>query len=199
MKLALEPHYTGLTGGFSVTAASWIVVTLGTGLLCACSSQAALPDAETLDSQTGTTVIRMPKPVELVTEQPRGAQADPFAYLAPFETNRMGERTLFLWVSAPQDVGGTLERPQVLCDGQPLTLIPHTEPITQIGLSRSPYTVPAPWSAQWYFRLPEDSFSCLTRASRLSIETQGAEDRKERFSAEAAALGGLASFISLRQ
>jgi hypothetical protein len=152
-----------------------------------------------LDAQTGTTVIRMPKPVELVTEQPRGGQADPFAYLAPFETNRMGERTLFLWVSAPQDVGGTLKQPQVFCDGRPVTLVPHTDPIEQIGLSRPPYAIPAPWSAQWYFRLPEDSFSCLTGASRLSIETEGADSKAERFSADRPALGGLAAFTGLRQ
>jgi hypothetical protein len=177
---------------------AWIAV-IGSGLLCACSSQAVLPESEMLDSQTGTTVIRMPKPVELVTEQPRGAQADPFAYLAPFETNRMGERTLFLWISAPQDTGGALQQPKVLCDGQPLTLIPHTEPIDQLGLSRGPYTAPAPWSAQWYFRLPEDSFTCLSGANRVSIEAQGAESRMERFTAERPALVGLSAFTSLRQ
>lgn len=198
MKLALEPHYNRRNWGIPVAAATWIAL-LGTGLLCACSSQAVLPEPETLDSETGTTVIRMPKPVELVTEQPRGPQADPFAYLAPFETNRMGERTLFLWVSAPQDMGATAQQPQVLCDGQPLTLIPHTEPIAQIGLSRPPYTVPAPWSAQWYFRLPEDSFACLMGAQRLTLETMAAENKAERFSADTAALGGLSSFASLRK
>lgn len=181
-----------------MAAATWIAL-LGAGLLCACSSQAVLPEPETLDAQTGTTVIRMPKPVELVTEQPRGAQADPFAYLAPFETNRMGERTLFLWISAPQDMGATQQQPQVLCDGQPLTLIPHTEPIAQIGLSQPPYVVPAPWSAQWYFRLPEDSFACLTAATRLSIETTAAENKTERFSAGMTALGGLSAFASRRR
>lgn len=177
--------------------ATWTAV-LGAGLLCACSSQAVLPEPEVLDSQTGTTVIRMPKPVELVTEQPRGSQADPFAYLAPFETNRMGERTLFLWVSAPQDLGGTPKQPLVFCDGQAMTLIPHTDPIDRIGLSRPPYPVPAPWSAQWYFRLPEDSFSCLTGAHRLSIETEGAQSKVERFSADTPALAGLEAFTSLR-
>ena len=153
-----------------------------------------------LDAQTGTTVIRMPKPVELVTEQPRGAQADPFAYLAPFETNRMGERTLFLWVSAPQDTGGVLKQPQVLCDGQPLTLIPHTDPIEQLGLSRPPYAAPAPWSAQWYFRLPEDSFACLTRREaplRREHRAPKAVPNDSRLRRRHSR--GLASFASLRR
>ena len=176
-----------------MAAATWIAV-IGSGLLCACSSQAVIPDAQTLDAETGTTVIRMPRPVELITEKPRGAQADPFAYLAPFETNRMGERTLFLWVSAPQDVGATLKQPQVYCDGQPVALIPHTEPLDRIGLSSPPYPGPAPWSAQWYFRLPEDSLRCLMSAQRLTVETQAAESTAERFSAEAPGLAGLAVF-----
>ncbi len=172
---------------------AWIAI-IGTSLTVGCSSQAALPDAQTLDAQTGTTVIRMPRPVELVTEQPRGAQADPFAYLAPFETNRMGERTLFLWVSAPQDNEGALERPEVLCDGHPLTLIPHVEPITEMGLSQAPYTVPAPWSAQWYFRLPQEGLECITAAKRVSLQTRSAQRPAELFSADSAALAGLSAF-----
>jgi hypothetical protein len=178
---------------------AWIAI-VGTTLTVACSSQAVLPEAQTLDAQTGTTVIRMPRPVELVTEQPRGPQADPFAYLGPFETNRMGERTLFLWVSAPQDAQGALERPEVLCDGHALTLIPHTEPITEMGLSQAPYTVPAPWSAQWYFRLPQEGLECITAAKRVSLETRAAQRPSERFSADSTALAGLAAFSGeLRQ
>ena len=171
----------------------WIVI-FGTSLTVACSSQAVLPDAQMLDAQTGTTVIRMPRPVELVTEQPRGAQADPFAYLGPFETNRMGERTLFLWVSAPQDDQGALERPEVLCDGHALTLIPHTEPIREMGLSEPPYAVPAPWSAQWYFRLPQEGLECITAAKRVSLETRSAQRPAERFSADSTALAGVSEF-----
>ncbi len=68
-----------------------------------------MPGAKGLDANTGTTVTVMPKPVELIVDKARGTKTDPFAYVAPFETNRMGSHELYLWVSAPQ-VAGPLER-----------------------------------------------------------------------------------------
>lgn len=58
---------------------------------------------EALDEATGTSLTRLARPIELLTVEPRGPGADPFAYVAPFETNRMGQRRAFLWIAVPDE------------------------------------------------------------------------------------------------
>ncbi|HVO46133.1 MAG TPA: hypothetical protein VMT29_07320 [Steroidobacteraceae bacterium] len=68
-------------------------------LLGACAAAPA-PVSEKLDPDTATTVTTLRRPIELFVQDWHTNDADRFAYLAPFETDRMGERSLFLWVSA---------------------------------------------------------------------------------------------------
>ena len=94
-------------------------------LLAALAGCASVPEnavSERLDERTGTTVTTMQKPIELVSTEPRGSNSDPFAYLAPFETNRMGQRELFLWIAVPDERGGASR----LAEG--------CEPLTKGGL-----------------------------------------------------------------
>lgn len=148
---------------------------------------------ERLDTNTGTTLTLMPKPVELIIDRKSGAKTDPFAYLAPFETNRMGTHELFVWVSAPQ-VTGTLGTPQVFCGEQLIQLEPAGD-LKSMGLSAPPYKLPAPWSVQWYFKLTGEVLDCFAGASALRILTQSGDEEPDRFNAEGpAALGGLSDF-----
>jgi len=163
--------------------------------LAACTTPPVTPADERLDTNTGTTLTLMPRAVELVSLEPRGGQSDPFAYLGPFETNRMGERALFLWISAPEEGAGA-EPPRVRCDDALLPLVPLAESLRSIGLSAAPYTAPAPWSAQWYFRMPEEALECLSGAHRLTIETLTAGGVPERFAAGAEGLQALAQFAA---
>jgi hypothetical protein len=162
-------------------------------LSSACATAPTAPVAEKLDTDTATTLTAMAHPLELVAETPHGATSDPFAYLAPFETDRMGERALFLWVSAPQN-NGAVPEPRVLCDGKPVSLQPVTGQLADIKLSRAPYEAPAPWSAQWYFRLPAESLDCLGAAQNVAVETQ-APTGAERFSATGKTLAALQAFV----
>ena len=98
---------------------------LAAALLGACASAPSEPVSEKLDPDTATTVTILSHPIELLSQN-RSKQMDPFAYIAPFETNRMGARDLFLWISTPQ-AQGQLTQPQVLCDGQPLSLQPLSQ------------------------------------------------------------------------
>jgi hypothetical protein len=170
---------------FGQTAA--LVTVLG-----ACASAPTEPVSERLDPDTATTVIVLNRPVELLADSNQGLAGDPFAYIAPFETNRMGERALFLWVSAPENAGAKL-RPQLLCDGQPLGLQPLDGDLAQLRLSRPPYTAPAPWSAEWYFRLPPDGLRCLASAQGIALETATA-GKSERFTAAGKSLASLGAF-----
>jgi hypothetical protein len=176
-------------------------------LLGACAAAPSEPVSERLDPDTATTVTTLSRPIELLSQTNRSKQTDPFAYIAPFETNRMGARDLFLWVSTPQ-AQGQLTQPQVLCNGQPLSLQPLGQEssnvsaqagagdnvtvsgspgapvkvdLSQLSLSRAPYEAPVPWSTQWYFRLPADSLKCLADADGIALEARAADGDPEQF------------------
>jgi hypothetical protein len=175
--------------GLAGSALGFVVL----GALTACATAPTDEERQRLDSNTGTTVTVMPKPVEFIVDRTRGPKTDPFAYLAPFETNRMGAHELFLWVSAPQ-VAGPLGVPQVFCEEQQIQLEPANTSLKAMGLSDPPYKLPAPWSAQWYFKLSGEVLDCLATAKRLRIVTQTGQAEPDQFTAEAQSLSGLDDF-----
>ena len=182
-----------------------------------CASVPTEPISEKLDPDTATTVTVINHPVELLSQSTHGGKTDPFAYIAPFETDRMGERALFLWVAAPQDMG-PLSQPQVLCNGEPLRLEPlsvdalangpggarpstvdaqsaaNQSELARINLAHPPYDAPVPWSAQWYFRLPADGLKCLAAANGVALETRVSNGEAERFTADRKNLASLDAF-----
>lgn len=175
------------------------------------------PVAEKLDPDTTTTVTVLSQPIELFSPTLRAKQTDPFAYIAPFETNRMGSRQLFLWVSTPQ-----LTQPRVMCNGHELNLLPLSQDagsnvvaqaagkggdfggvgadgkaikvdLSKLNLSRAPYNAPVPWGTQWYFKLSEDGLKCLAEAEGVSLQAQAADGAAEEFTST----GGRKSLASL--
>jgi len=121
-------------------------------LLGGCATQGSAIN-ERLDPNTATTVTILSRPVELFSQNGHGSSADPFAYLAPFETNRQGARALYLWVSAPVNAGLRGE-PEIKCNDQPLALqpvsdmqpgmaAPVTDPATSPSAESSPAAAPA--------------------------------------------------------
>jgi hypothetical protein len=190
-------------------------------LLAGCASMPPTePVAEKLDPDTATTVTVLSQPIELFSQTSRAKQTDPFAYIAPFETNKMGSRELFLWVSTPQ-AQGQLTQPTVNCNGQALSLEPLSQEmgagvaaevnkggdfggigadgkairvdLSKLSLSRAPYNAPVPWGTQWYFKLSEDGLKCLAGAEGISLEAKAADGSAEQFSST----GGRKSLASL--
>jgi hypothetical protein len=159
----------------------------------ACASTPSQPVVEKLDPDTATTLTVLKKPIELVAESLHNAGGDPFAYLAPFETNRMGNRVQYLWLSAPSVENVKIE-PHLLCDGQTLTLAPVGNDMSHLGLSHPPYEKPAPWSLEWYFQLPPATLQCLTDAQRVTLETKAEAGPSDQFSAESKGLTTLKAF-----
>ena len=209
--LAAYPRNIGLAGATFVAA-----------LLSACATTQGESVRERTDPNTATTVTLLTRPIELLSQTGRGAAADPFAYIAPFETDRQGERALFLWVSAPQNAG-PLAPPQVMCNGQPLALQPlesaatasrpATAPVvaaspsaspsadpqskselSQLDLSQPPYEAPVPWSRQWYFRLPQDGLKCLAGGQGIALQTRAASGDAEVFTSDGKRIASLDAF-----
>jgi hypothetical protein len=163
--------------------------------LSGCTTAPTEAESERLDFNTGTTLTLLPKPIELIVDNARGTNTDPFAYVAPFETNRMGSHEVFLWVSAPQ-VAGPLGLPQVFCGETVMTLEKFDGTVRDMGLSTPPYKAPAPWSAQWYFRLSGELLDCLASATRIRLVTQADEGEPETYVAEGPAVSGLSTFVA---
>src|SRR5689334_2904194 len=165
-------------------------------VLAGCATAPTETESERLDPDTGTTLTLMPRPVELVVEKARGAKTDPFAYVAPFETNRMGSHELFLWVSAPQ-AAGALSVPQIYCGNDVVPLDKFDGTLKDIGLSSAPYKAPAPWSAQWYFKLSGEVLDCLASAARIRITTQAADaPEPDCYIAEGQAASAVNTFLT---
>ncbi len=170
----------------------WCLATLP-AVLTACATAPPQSVVERLDPNTATTVIVLKKPVEMVAENLRAVGSDPFAFLAPFETDRMGDRTQYLWMSAPGIENATLE-PQLSCDGRPVTLSPVDADVEHFGISRAPYDKPAPWSVQWYFQLPPDTLKCLADAQRVTLETHASSGQADQYAVDSKGLAAIKAF-----
>lgn len=181
--------------------------TLALVLLGGCATVPSEPVSEKLDPDTAVTVTILSQPIELLSQTNHGKQMDPYAYIAPFETNKMGARNLFLWVSTPQ-TAGQLTQPRVLCNGQPLNLQPLSQgadpaagraspgdnvtagssagapvkvDLSKLSLSRAPYEPPVPWSTQWYFKLDDEGLKCLADANGVTLEARALEGDQQQF------------------
>ncbi len=162
-------------------ALPWPAFALALALLL--SGCAAAPEntvAEQLDERTGTTVTRIDRPIELVSTEPRGSNTDPFAYVAPFETNRMGKRELYLWVAVPDERGGAAP-PVVLAGTETLRMTPRGGDAKSLTLAAFPYANPAPWSAINAYAIDEATLRTLAGAGSIEVSVRYADQRVIRF------------------
>jgi hypothetical protein len=163
---------------------------------------AALPEdasvVERLESETGVTVTRLGHPVELYRETFLKDPAGRFAFLGPFETNQMGQRELYLWIAVPiEPVVDSV--PVVELDGVAQTLGAPGRSADFAALGKSPYKIPTPWSAMYYFKVDADLVARLAAATKLTVRTQEAAKSgnvKTVFETEMVAGTGLKDFAA---
>ncbi len=127
------------------------------------------PVLEQLDSETGMTIARLGRPIELYRETPLQDAAVRFAFLGPFETNRMGTRDLFLWIAVPVEFVSGAATPVVTVNDAPLALGVPGRDAEFAGLRATPYRLPTPWSTTWYFKVDADTIARLGESSRISV------------------------------
>jgi hypothetical protein len=154
-------------------------------VLTGCISAPSPPVRDRLDAKTGSTVSMPWDPVELLSPASGGIRTVAFAYLGPFEIDRMGVRTLFLWVLVPNDVSHS-SPPLIQCDGQVVDLPVLTSSLSEMGLSQSPYEPPYPWSRQWYFALTDAALACFAGAHVIALEIPHSGAEPTRFTVESA-------------
>jgi hypothetical protein len=135
---------------------------------------ASLPDdqavVEQLDEQTGLTIARLGRPLELYRENVRKDTLGKFAFLGPFETNQMGRRELYLWVALPLEDTAAIVKPLITVNGTPLALPEPGRAPDAAGLRHPPYKIPMSWAATFYYRIGPDTVARLGEASNLRIE-----------------------------
>jgi hypothetical protein len=152
-------------------------------LLCGCAAAPGPAVHDKLDAKTGSTVSVLPEPVELLTSGYIGTHTGAFAYLAPFEIDQMGARTLYLWVLLPHDISSSV-LPVIHCDDAVVTLPLQSGGLPAMGLAESPYAPPDPWGAQWYFSLDDRTLACFAHAHEISLDIPNAKGEVVHFTAE---------------
>jgi hypothetical protein len=147
----------------ALLASAWVASLAG----CAALPEDA-PVMEQLDDETGVTIARLGRPMELYRETFQRDPAGRFAFLAPFETNQMGARELYLWAALPVDIAeGTT--PDIEVNGKQLALGAPGRQADFAGLRKSPYKIPTPWSAMYYYKIDQALVQTLGAATSLVI------------------------------
>jgi hypothetical protein len=142
---------------------------------------AALPDdapvVEQLDNETGSTVTRLGHPVELYRETFVQDATGRFAFVAPFETNQMGSRDLYLWVAVPITSPTDAEPLTVEVNGKPLALGAAGNAADFAGLKTPPYKTPTPWSTMYYYKIDAAIVAMLGDARDVAVRvTESTKD-----------------------
>ena len=161
--------------GSTLATAAFLTMTLAAFSGCASLPEDS-PVMEQLDPDTGITIARLGRPVELYRETFLQEPSGRFAFLGPFETNQMGSRELFLWLALPVDPAPGVE-PIVEVNGATLALPQPARGAESAGLHVSPYKIPTPWSAMFYYKVDAALVARLGEASSLTIRiTESTKD-----------------------
>jgi hypothetical protein len=161
-------------------------------LVSACVTTAADPTIEALDERSGTTVTRLTDPVTFIAEKARRGGQDPFAFLAPFEANRMGNRRMHLWIVIPNESGATAEV-AVLKGELELLRTAVTMDANRARELAVPYSTFATWQRAYLADLDAELLTKLAGGGRLTIEVRQA-GASERFSTDGASQAELRRF-----
>lgn len=154
--------------------------------LFGCSGTAPLVE-ETLDSETGVTVMRATPPVIFYRDSSyRAANARDFVYLGPIEVNRMGGFEYFLWLgvwSTVDDMDAAYDRDGfesviIIADGEPMTLDASGWTLEAIGVGDPVYVAPISSAADVYYPVTIDQIRLLAGARDIEILTTSAKPRR---------------------
>ena len=149
----------------------YAILALVTVFASGCAAEVNRAPEVTLDERTGTTLSQLASPLQLLATEPGAPHGDPFAFAAPFETNRMGQRQMYLWVAVPGDADRAAALSLSL-NGQALELPPAASEAGALGIATLPYAAPAPWSRVFVFGLDEAALRRLEAAQRIKLSVR---------------------------
>lgn len=162
-----------------------------------CATQPATAPRISLDESTGTTLSALPTPLQLLATAPGAPRGDPFAFAAPFETNRMGQRQIYLWVAVPGEDPAP-PSPLLQLDGVAFPVPRVSSDPAALGIAALPYSAPEGWSQVYVYALDVAALHRLESAQHLTVDMQYQRAGAQQFTGAADHAGAVAQFrISL--
>jgi len=171
-----------MTSSLRINALAVVLIVSIAGCLRVADSGVTTVDY--LDPKTVNTVTHLSAPVVFAREEPSLAvNVRDYLYAGPFEVNRVGEISYYLWLGEwstidrlPTDGDGeaaTAVSAQaytvvVWLDGQPTTL-PNDRPPT---LGRMPYSGPVDSLRSIFLRVSRDQLRRMARAKSIAVQLQ---------------------------
>lgn len=141
----------------------------------------AEPVAERTDERTAITVATLPKPLLFTGARTATGVALDLA-VGPFELNRQGRKTWFVWVSLlGEDLAAS--RPHLrLTSGTETVLDLAPVPVdAALPISTAPYEKPAPWATERYYEISAEDVGRLYGQRTLEAEIARADGTVWRF------------------
>lgn len=146
-------------------------------LLGACAAAPVDPVVETLDRKTAVTVAALSEPLLFSSALATPSRPDDVA-VGPFEINRMGQKSWYLWVNR---LGGVQETPglarlRVVANGATLLELEPLAGDAPLPISSPPYAALADWAATAYYPISADDLARLQGQGGLTVELPSAGD-----------------------
>ncbi len=175
-------------------------------LVAACSTTSATHVREQLDERTGVTVTSLPAPLEFYSAQPAaGLQAASFAYLAPLEINRMGQRNIYVWLSVLRGAEEDGDAADAMMHGPfDLRIVAGSDTVVpafvsaearELGLGQPVYQRPAQWVGEAFYAVTlQDIARMAAAADTMAIELSARRDEPRRYDAWKVDPGRLRAF-----
>jgi hypothetical protein len=138
-------------------------------------------------------VSRLAAPLQLLATEPGAPNNDPFVFAAPFETNRMGQRRLYLWLALPGEEDMP-PAPTLRLNGEAFAPPAAPADAAALGVAAMPYAAPAPWSRIFVFELDEAALRRLEAAAQFSVTMPYAHAGEKQFAGAWDGQGVIAQF-----
>lgn len=146
-------------------------------VLGACATAPVERVVETLDPKTAVTVVALSEPLLFTSALGTASRPDDVA-LGPFEINRMGQKTWYLWVSR---LGGPYEAPglarlRILANDATLLELEPLAGDAPLPISAPPYAPLASWEVTAYYPITPEDLARLQGRSGLAVELPATMD-----------------------
>ena len=146
--------------------------------LVACASEAPRV-IQTLDTESGVTVLRLTAPLVFYHDNSaQAAHARDFVYLGPVEVNRMGARSHYLWLGIWSPIRADermsvdrsgFESVVLFVDGEPFPLELAGWTLDAIGVTQPVYVKPVASAADAYYHVTLDQVRLLATAQQIDL------------------------------
>lgn len=151
-------------------------------LLAGCATAPVDPVVETLDRKTAVTVVALAEPLLYTSALGSPSRPDDVA-VGPFEVNRMGQKSWYLWASrlgGAQDSPG-LARLRIVANGTTLLELEPLAGDAPLPISAPPYPPLADWATSAYYPVSAEDLARLQGVGGLAVELPSQDGTWTRF------------------